>query len=78
MLCDKQEDLVEELTLLKNVFVANGYPEKLVRETFERSWTTETLKAILKGVEQEVKTVNQKEFFDVLHAPYVKGFSEGL
>ena len=34
MLCDKQEDLVEELTLLKNVFVANGYPEKLVRETF--------------------------------------------
>ena len=78
MICDKKEDLVEELTLLKNVFVANGYPEKLVRETFERSWTTETLKAILKGVEQEVKTVNQKEFFDVLHAPYVKGFSEGL
>ena len=69
---------MEELTLLNNVFVANGYPEKLVRETFERSWTTETLKAILKGVEQEVKTVNQKEFFDVLHAPYVKGFSEGL
>ena len=32
----------------------------------------------LKGVEQEVKPVNQKEFFDVLHAPYVKGFSEGL
>ena len=42
---------MEELTLLKNVFVANGYPEKLVRETFERSWTTEMLKAILKGVE---------------------------
>ena len=59
---------MEELTSLKNVFIANGYPEKLVRETFDRSWTTETLKAILKGVEQEVKPINQKDFFDVLHA----------
>ena len=49
MLCEKQEELLEELTLLKDVFIANGYPEKLVRETVDRSWTTETLKAILKG-----------------------------
>ena len=40
---------VEELTLLKNVLVTNGYPEKLARETFDRFWRTKTLKAILKG-----------------------------
>ena len=25
-----------------------------------------------------MKSINQKDFFDVLHAPYVRGFSEGL
>ena len=44
MLCDKQEDLLEELTVLQNVFVANGYPKKLAREIFDRSWTTQILK----------------------------------
>ena len=49
ILCDEKEDLMEELCLLRNVFILNGYPVKLV-----------------------------KECYDVLHAPYVKGFSEGL
>ena len=37
-LCDLREDLLEELTLLRNVFINNGYPEKLVRETLNKSW----------------------------------------
>ena len=45
-------------------------------ETVGRSWTTETLKTILKVVEQETK--KSKGFLYVLHAPYVKGFLEGL
>ena len=36
------------------------------------------MKAVLMGVEQMVEPVKQKEFYDVLHAPNVKGFSEGL
>ena len=36
------------------------------------------MKAVLVGLEQHVESVNQKEFYDFLHAPYVKGFSEGL
>ena len=35
-------------------------------------------KSVGGGVEQDVEPVNQKEFYDVLYAPYVKGFSEGL
>ena len=38
VLCDMKEDLLEELTLLKNVFISNGYPEKLVVKTLEASW----------------------------------------
>ena len=29
-------------------------------------------------MEQEVEAENSKGYFEVLHAPYVKGFSEGL
>ena len=49
MLCDLKEDLLEELDLLKNVFISNGYPEKLVSKTITESWPRETLKAVLKG-----------------------------
>jgi len=38
VLCDKKEDLLEELALLKDVFLSNGYPEKLVLKTLEDSW----------------------------------------
>ena len=78
VLCDRKEDLLEELALLKNVFVSNGYPEKLVQKTVQESWAKETLKAILVGIEQDVEVEKRKEFCKVLHVPYVKGFSEGL
>ena len=42
VLCDKKEDLLEELALLKDVFLSNGYPEKLVLKTLEDSWPKET------------------------------------
>jgi len=78
VLCDRKEDLLEELALLKNVFVSNGYPEKLVRKTVQESWAKETLKAVLAGIEQNVEMEKRKKFCEVLHVPYVKGFSEGL
>jgi hypothetical protein len=49
-----------------------------VLKTLEESWATETLKAMLVGIEQEVRAEKNKEYFEVLHAPYIKGFSEGL
>jgi len=77
VLCDRKEDLLEELELLKNVFISNGYPEKLVLKTMKESWAKETLKAVLVGIEQEVEVITrEKAFFEVLHAPYVKGFTE--
>ena len=78
VLCDKKEDLLEELALLKDVFLSNGYPEKLVLKTLEESWAKETMKAILKGVGQQLEVENEKGYFEVLHVPYVRGFSEGL
>ena len=77
MLCDKKGDLLEELALLKDVFLSNGYPGKLVLKALKDSWAKETLKAVLKGVKQEVKVEKTKDsYFEVLHAPYKKGFSE--
>ena len=37
-----------------------------------------TLKAVLKGMDQQIKIEGNKGYYDVLHAPYVRGFSEGL
>ena len=47
-------------------------------KTLNESWPRETLKAVLKGVQQDVEVENQKDLFEVLYAPYVTGFSEGL
>ena len=62
VLCDRKEDLLEELAFLKNVFISNGYPEKLVQKTVQESWAKETLKAILVGNEQDVEVKKRKEF----------------
>jgi len=79
VLCDLKEDLLEELALLTNVFVTNGYPEKLVKKTMEESWAKETLKAVMVGIEHEVEVEGRmKQYNEVLHAPYIRGFSEGL
>ena len=78
VLCDRKEDLLKEFALLKDVFISNGYPEKLVLKTLEESWAKETMKAVLKGVGQQLEVENEKGYFEVLHAPYVRGFSEGL
>jgi hypothetical protein len=74
VLCDKKEDLCEELDLLSDVFVSNGYPQKLVKKTILKSWEIEMKKAIEK--DQDNGKTESKEFFDVLHAPYIEGFSE--
>ena len=37
VICDLKEDLLEELDLLKNVFIRNGYPEQLVTKTLIES-----------------------------------------
>ena len=47
-------------------------------KTLEESWAKETMKAVLKGVGQQLEVENEKGYFEVLHAPYVRGFSEGL
>ena len=51
VLYNEKQDLMDELSLLKDVFIANGYPEKLVKDTLEKSWEVETLKAVLVGVQ---------------------------
>ena len=78
MLCDRNEDLLEELELLKNVFICNGYPQLLVNKILKESWAWETLKAALKGIQQDVKAEKNGDYCEVLHAPYIKGFLMGL
>lgn len=85
LLCDLKEDLLCELNLLKDVFIANGYPKKLVEKTLNNSWKVELekqLKALLHMQNEEDKNEEQEDeksgYYDVLHVPYVAGFSEKL
>ena len=75
LLCDLKEDLLDELNLLRDVFVSNGYPYKLVNKTVNESWSVELKKCI--SEEFGEKSEND-EYFEVLHAPYVRGFTERL
>ena len=54
--------------MLQNIFKRNGYPDQ------EVPYVT----VVLKGARQDVKVENGKDYFEGLHAPYVKGFTEGL
>ena len=41
-----KEDLLNELQLLKDVFISNEYPRKLVEKTIIDSWKSELKKQI--------------------------------
>ena len=82
LLCDIKEDLLNELELLRNVFICNGYPKKLVEKTINDSWKVELKKQIYNELEEVDPDHHEKEekseYFDTLHAPYIAGFSEKL
>ena len=61
VICDEKEDLLEELELLRNDFICNGYPDHLVSATLEETWSRETLKAVLRGVRQDVEFMGWSE-----------------
>jgi hypothetical protein len=74
--CDDEKDLSAELKLLGDVFISNGYPRKLVQKTIEKSWEIEMQKWAKRNIEDPEKNTGPQEFYDVIHAPYVEGFSE--
>jgi len=82
LLCDIKEDLLNGLELLRNVFICNGYPKKLVEKTITDSWKVELKKQIYNELEEADPDHHEKEekseYFDTLHAPYIAGFSEKL
>ena len=47
LLCDLKEDLLDELNLLRDVFVSNGYPTKIVNQTTKNSWAIELKKELI-------------------------------
>ena len=85
LLCDRKEDLLEEIQLLKDVFIANGYPKMLVEKTVNQSWKTE-LEKEMKRIAEELRRTEQpvthpdeeetSEYYDCLYAPYIQGLSE--
>ena len=75
LLCGKKEDLVAELELLTDVFVAYGYPYHIVSQTIKESCKAEFFKSLS---ENNFDHKKEDQYFDVIHAPYVKDFSEKL
>ena len=85
LLCDQKEDLLSELNLLKDVFISNGYPKKLVGKTIKNSWKVEfekQLKALVLEQNEEnphaEQEVEDSGYYDTLHIPYIAGFAEKL
>jgi len=77
--CDLKEDLLEELSFLRDVFVMNGYPLRLVNEVINNSWAKETKKSILRDNPTHANEEKKRsEYYDILHAPYIQGFTENL
>ena len=57
----------------------NGCPLKLVMRTTVDSWKTETKKNVMREMQQSFdEEEQQEEYFEVLHAPYIHGFTERL
>jgi hypothetical protein len=67
---------VEELDLLKNVFISNGYPPSLVRKTIAISWKTAEQKKCQEMIETDAVNEEAKEFFDTIHVPFVENFTQ--
>jgi hypothetical protein len=68
---------MDELNLLRDVFISNGYPKNLVDQTIKDSWKTE-LEKEMKNLQNGQKQEESDQFYNVLHIPYIAGFSEKL
>ena len=77
LLCDLKEDLLDELNLLRDVFVSNGYPTKIVNKTINDSWAIELKKELMEAAQKDSNNEND-QYYNVLHTLYVQGFSEKL
>ena len=83
LFCDLKEDLLNELQLLRDVFVSNDYPRKLVNRTINNSWQIELKKQIDTSLyDDTAQDTEEKEqnpgYFDSLNVPYIAGFFERL
>lgn len=65
-------DLQEELEIIRNTFIANGYPPHKV------DLVVNTYKPKEEQHDCESKTPNEEEAYDTLCIPYLKGISEHL
>jgi GIY-YIG catalytic domain len=71
-ICDRKEDFSNEVNLLRDVFISNGYPWQVVDRAIKDSLEKKTRRSL--GIIAEGK--KESEFYDIVHAPYVEGFSE--
>ena len=81
LFCDLKEDLLNKLQLLRDVFVSNGYPRKLVDRTINNSWQTELKKQIDTSLHDDnAQDTEEPEdnpgYFDTLNVPYIAGFQK--
>ena len=76
LLCDLKEELVDELDLLWDVFIWNGYPRRFVDRTINGLCRKEQEKEMKKlQIEQQGEQKdNDSEYYDVLHAPCIASF----
>ena len=83
LFCDLKEDLLDELQLLRDVFISNGYPKKLVDRAINNSWKIELKKQIdASFYDENNQDIDKPEenpgYYDTINVPYIAGFSEKL
>ena len=70
LLCDLKEDLLDELNLLRDVFISNGYPTKIVNKTINDSWAIELKKELMEAAQKDSNNEND-QYYNVLYALYI-------
>ena len=74
LFCDLKDDLLSELELLRDVFISNGYPRKLVDKTINNSWKVELKKQVYvslneDGILDQEEAEGNPGYFDTFNVP---------
>ena len=83
LFCDLKDDLLNELQLLRDVFVSNGYPRKLVDRTINNLWQIELKKQIKTSLcdddaQDTGEPYKNPGSFETFNVSSIAGLSKGL
>jgi hypothetical protein len=66
LLCNQQEDFLFELNLLRDHFISNGYPKKLVKTAVKKSWKIELEKEMKALLLEQIRNNKRRQVISTM------------